>query len=105
MGALMATSLIVLMFSGVMMLASRRDINNGVSVETNKKIFKVTKIISITCALILIISMLVFLPKGSSRNRCDICRKPATHTFQGHGYCSEHYQDALNWAFEHTKEK
>ena len=48
--------------------------------------------------------MLTFLPKSSSGSRCDICRKPATHSFQGYGYCDEHYQDAIKWAFEHTKE-
>ena len=60
MAVLIATSIIVLMFSGAMMLASRRDIKNEVSVETNTKIFKVTKIITIICALITIISMLTF---------------------------------------------
>lgn len=104
MAVLIETSIIVLMFSGAMMLASRRDIKNEVSVETNTKIFKVTKIITIICALITIISMLTFLPKSSSGSRCDICRKPATHSFQGYGYCDEHYQDAIKWAFEHTKE-
>ena len=38
MAVLIATSIIVLMFSGAMMLASRRDIKNEVSVETNTKI-------------------------------------------------------------------
>lgn len=104
MAALIFTSLIVLIFSGVIMLTSQRDIKNEVSVEINKKIFKVTRIITIICALITIISMLTFLPKSSSGSRCDICRKPATHTFQGYGYCDEHYQDAIKWAFEHTKE-
>lgn len=102
--ALVATSFVVLIFSSAMMLASRRDIKNEVSVETNKKIFKATSIITIICALITIIFILTFLPKSSSGSRCDICRKPATHTFQGYGYCDEHYQNAIIWAFEHTKE-
>lgn len=100
--ALISTSIIVLLFSTVMMLVSRRDIKNEVSVETNKKIFKVTRIITIICALITIISILAFLPKSSSGNRCDICGKAATHTFQGYGYCEEHYQKAILWAFENT---
>ena len=37
MAVLIATSIIVLMFSGAMMLASRRDIKNEVSVETSHK--------------------------------------------------------------------
>lgn len=40
---------------------------------------------------------------GSSSNKCTICRKPATHTFQGSGYCDEHYQDAITWAMNHPK--
>ena len=63
MAVLIATSIIVLMFSGAMMLASRRDIKNEVSVETNTKIFKVTKIITIICALILSFLCLHFFLK------------------------------------------
>jgi hypothetical protein len=27
---------------------------------------------------------------------CTICGKTATHTFQGYGYCTKHYNKALN---------
>ena len=35
---------------------------------------------------------------GGSTHKCTICRKAATHEFQGYYYCNEHYQDAILWA-------
>ncbi len=40
---------------------------------------------------------------GGSTSKCTICRKPATHVFQGSGYCDQHYQDAVNWAIDQPK--
>lgn len=40
---------------------------------------------------------------GGSTSKCTICRKPATHTFQGSGYCDSHYADAVSWAMGHKK--
>ena len=42
---------------------------------------------------------------GSSTSKCTICKKTATHTFQGSGYCNSHYEDAVNWAFDHVAGK
>ena len=40
---------------------------------------------------------------GGNTGRCTICRKTATHTFQGSGYCNTHYRDAVVWATNHLK--
>ena len=42
-------------------------------------------------------------PSSSGTSKCTICGKPATHTFQGSGYCNTHYNDAVNWALKHPK--
>ena len=33
----------------------------------------------------------------------EVNGKPATHTFQGSGYCDTHYKDAITWSLEHSK--
>lgn len=38
----------------------------------------------------------------SSTSKCTICKKTATHTFQGSGYCTEHYKDAIGWAADNV---
>lgn len=60
------------------------------------------KIAVLAVAIIIILSMAA-CGGGSSRNKCTICGKTATHTFQGSGYCSTHYSDAVAWAMNHTK--
>lgn len=40
---------------------------------------------------------------SKSTSKCTICRKTATHTFQGSGYCDAHYKDAIIWAMDHVK--
>jgi hypothetical protein len=40
--------------------------------------------------------------KSGSTRTCTICGKTATHTFQGSGYCTKHYNDAVNWAMDHV---
>lgn len=58
----------------------------------------------------LCISILCACVGGSSSSRgstskCTICKKTATHTFQGSGYCDKHYQDAVEWAFDNVSGK
>ena len=40
---------------------------------------------------------------SKSTSKCTICKKTATHTFQGSGYCDAHYKDAIVWAMDHVK--
>ena len=42
---------------------------------------------------------------GGSTNKCTICGKAATHTFQGYGYCTKHYKDAIVWAMDNVNSK
>lgn len=42
---------------------------------------------------------------GSSSSKCTICKKPATHSFQGSGYCDKHYQNAVTWAINNVAGK
>ncbi len=35
-------------------------------------------------------------------SKCTICGKAATHTFQGSGYCTKHYNNAVKWAFDNV---
>lgn len=42
---------------------------------------------------------------GASTDKCTICGKPATHEFQGSGYCNEHYTDAVIWSFRKAADK
>lgn len=60
------------------------------------------KIAVLTIAIIIILSMTA-CGGGSSRSKCTICGKAATHTFQGSGYCNTHYSDAIAWAMTHSK--
>lgn len=48
--------------------------------------------------------LLTMLSKSSSGgNKCEICGKVATNTFQGSQYCNEHYQSAIIWSFDNVK--
>lgn len=104
MGTLFALSLIIFLLGCAMLLVSHRDISRGVSIETNKKIFKISGITTLVSALIFVCLFSIAFLNGSSGNRCDICNKPATHSFQGYGYCDEHYQQAVIWAFDNVNE-
>lgn len=42
---------------------------------------------------------------GGSTSKCTICGKAATHTFQGSGYCTKHYKDAIVWAMDNVNSK
>ena len=42
---------------------------------------------------------------GGSTNKCTICGQAATHTFQGPGYCTKHYKDAIIWAMDNVNSK
>ena len=42
---------------------------------------------------------------GGSTNKCTICGKAATNTFQGSGYCTKHYKDAIVWAMDNVNSK
>ena len=43
--------------------------------------------------------------KKSTGNTCTICGKPATHEYQGSGYCDEHYNDAVEWSINNAAGK
>ena len=60
----------------------------------------ITLIVCFACTII-------FSPGGCSGggNRCCICNKPATETFQGSRYCTEHYKDAIIWSMNKSIEK
>lgn len=42
---------------------------------------------------------------SSSGNKCTICKKTATHTFQNSKYCDSCYEDAVIWAFNNVAGK
>lgn len=63
---------------------------------------KRTIILSLTIALCLSLSG---CGGSKSTNKCTICKKTATHTFQGSGYCDTHYKDAVSWAFDNVSGK
>lgn len=42
---------------------------------------------------------------SNSSSKCTICGQKATNTFQGSGYCSKHYSDAVKWAINNVAEK
>lgn len=68
----------------------------------NKDIRKI-----IIMAIMMAVIVLTCVGCGSSgsggTSKCTICGKSASHTFQGSGYCDKHYNDAVNWAMDHTK--
>lgn len=102
MGALFAMSGFIFMFGCTIRILCRRDINNGVSDDTNKKIFKISGIVTLISALVFAGLFCVSLLNSSSGNRCNICDKPATNTFQGYRYCDKHYKEAIIWAFDNV---
>lgn len=63
----------------------------------------------IMAVVIIIITLLFVQCSGGGKsydndpNHCTICRKTATHIFQGSGYCDEHYIDAVSWAVAHSE--
>lgn len=100
MAILFAVSLIIFIFGCLILLMSHRDISNGVSVDTNKKIFKISRIVTLISGFLFVVLLCISLLNSSSSHRCNICGKPATNTFQGYGYCDEHYKEAIIWAFD-----
>ena len=64
-------------------------------------------------AILVILGLLMVLPElingssnnSSSSNRCTICGKTATNTFQGSRYCTQHYKDAIIWAMDNVSRK
>ncbi len=49
--------------------------------------------------------LLVGCSSSSGTSKCTICRKTATHTYQGSGYCTEHYKDAIAWSIKNVDKK
>lgn len=43
--------------------------------------------------------------ESKTSSKCTICGQKATNTFQGSGYCSKHYSDAVKWAINNVAEK
>lgn len=41
----------------------------------------------------------------SDTSQCTICGKSAKKTFQGSGYCTTHYNDAVKWAIDNAADK
>lgn len=60
------------------------------------------KIIAFSLAIVLCFALSA-CGGSKSTSKCTICKKTATHTFQGSGYCDAHYKDAVSWATGHTK--
>lgn len=42
-------------------------------------------------------------PSSTPTGKCCICKKTASHTFQGSNYCDSCYNDAVKWAIDHPK--
>lgn len=56
-------------------------------------------------SIILTLIMCIFLcacDDSYDTSKCTICKKTATNTFQGSGYCTEHYKDAIVWAMNNV---
>lgn len=72
-------------------------------------------IIIAVCVFIILVSLVidVYISENStgstdsisSISKCTICGKAATHTFQGSGYCTKHYKDAIVWAMDNVNSK
>lgn len=67
------------------------------------KLIPVLVIIAIAVAILIGINAFGNSSNGGNTDTCTICGKRATHTFQGSGYCDNHYEDAINWALTHPK--
>jgi len=60
--------------------------------------------------LIAIFALIILIPlcgsnSSSGTSKCTICGKKADTTFQGSGYCTKHYKDAVIWSAEKAWEK
>ncbi|MBE7036011.1 MAG: hypothetical protein E7403_01805 [Ruminococcaceae bacterium] len=70
-----------------------------------KKFYTAMLILLIVCvAVSLGTSLGTSLIKKGDESKCTICDKPASHSFQGSGYCGEHYNDAVRWAIDNVSE-
>lgn len=67
------------------------------------KLIPVLVIIAIAVAILIGINGFGNSSYRGNTDTCTICGKIATHTFQGSGYCDNHYEDAINWALTHPK--
>lgn len=63
--------------------------------------------VSVFLLLVLVVIYAVQISENStgSTNKCTICGKAATYTFQGSGYCTKHYKDAIVWAMDNVNSK
>ena len=80
-------------------VAQRKELENWVK----NKLIPVLVIIAIAVAILIGINGFGNSSYGGNTDTCTICGKRATHTFQGSGYCDNHYEDAINWALTHPK--
>ena len=80
-------------------VAQRKELENWVK----NKLIPVLVIIAIAVAILIGINGFGNSSYGGNTDTCTICGKSATHTFQGSGYCDNHYKDAINWALTHPK--
>ena len=74
----------------------------------NRKIDKVTTIISIILLLIVITIFKSCANRDEDHNdgRCDICGKKATYSSKGvEEYCDEHLEDAIEWYYKQMIEE
>ena len=62
------------------------------------------KILTVLLSIAMIFA-LVGCSSSSGTSKCTICRKTATHTYQGSGYCTEHYKDAIAWSIKNVDKK
>ena len=80
-------------------VAQRKELGNWVK----NKLIPVLVILAIAVAILIGINAFGNSSNGGNTDTCTICGKKATHTFQGSGYCDNHYEDAINWALTHPK--
>ncbi len=52
-----------------------------------------------------IVLLLAGCSSSSRTSKCTICGKSASHTYQGSGYCNEHYKDAIVWSIKNVDKK
>ena len=68
---------------------------------------KAIVVIAVIIGLLMVLPQLLNGSSGNSgsSNRCTICGKAATNTFQGSRYCTQHYKDAIIWAMDNVSRK
>ena len=84
--------------------------------KTPSDIRRINIIIAVSVFLLLVLVVIYAVQisensTGSTNNslgsttKCTICGKAATYTFQGSGYCTKHYKDAIVWAMDNVNSK